>query len=261
MSAERLKYLLRSHSLRFTRDHYAEYRPGSTACYTWNAQRVWYRPGTSDTELIYKILLKGGAKGEYAIEPAIRAALGAVHTIVDVGANIGISSLYLARAFPQARLFAFEPVPSNFALLERNVAPLGRVQCRSVALGEHDGSIDILHSDNGSNFGGFSRFEAGSNKSHSLAVPIRHAKRQFEELGISAVDVMKIDVEGSEWEVLTALGANFLRRVKFMIGELHGRRDFELLGILSEHFHISVRKNLGDRCFMFRALNRSHECQ
>ena len=260
MSAERLKYLLRSRSFRFTRDHYGNYVPGTVSSYAWNGQPVWYRPGSSDTELIYKILLKRGTKSEYAIAPQIRAAIGAVHAVVDIGANIGVSCLYLAQLFPGAELFAFEPVPGNFALLERNTRHLGRVHTFPVALGEREGTIDILHSDSGTNFGGFSRFEAGSDTARSISVPMRDARRQIQELGVSGADVMKIDVEGSEWEVLTALGEDFLRRTKYLMGELHGRRDFELLGILSEHFRISVRKKLEDRCYMFQALNRAIPC-
>ena len=57
--------------------------------------------------------------------------------------------------------------------------------------------------------------------------------------------------------MLNDLGSPFLSKCKFIIGELHGRRDFEVLNLLSEHFDFSVRKNLGDRCFMFQALNRA----
>ena len=98
---------------------------------------------------------------------------------------------------------------------------------------------------------------AGSDTGRTLRVQMRAARRQCEELGITAADVMKIDIEGAEWEVLTDLGAPFLSRTKFLVGELHGRRDFELLSDLSQHFNISVRKKLGDRCFMFQALNRA----
>jgi hypothetical protein len=56
----RLKYLLRSGSLQFARDHERAVAPGTLASYVWNGHPVWYRPGSSDTELIYKILLKRG---------------------------------------------------------------------------------------------------------------------------------------------------------------------------------------------------------
>ena len=252
----RLKYLLRSGSLQFARDHQRAVAPGTLASYVWNGHPVWYRPGSSDTELIYKILLKRGRKGEYAIDPVVRAALGAPRTVLDIGANIGVSTLFLAGLFPEARVFAFEPVPDNCALLARNTSHLAQVQALPVALGERDGEIRIFHSDNGANFGGFSRFEAGSDPSRTVAVPMRDARRQFAELAIAGADVVKIDVEGSEWEVLASLGPDFLRQTKFIMGELHGRRDFELLGLLSEHFRIAVKKKLEDRCFMFQALHR-----
>ena len=260
MSAERLKYLLRSRSLRFTRDHHSQYSPGALSTYGWNGHRIWYRPGSSDTELIYKILLKRGRKGEYAIDPEVRAAIGTVRTILDIGAHIGVASLYLSHVFAEAKVFAFEPVADNFALLERNTRHLTCVRALPVALGERNGTIDLWYSEAKTNFGGFSRAEAGSDVQRTLAVPLRDARSQIAELGIDSADVLKIDVEGSEWEVLTGLGADFLRRTKFLMGELHGRRDFELLGILSEHFRISVKKNLDARCFMFQALNRNLAC-
>jgi FkbM family methyltransferase len=250
---ERLKYLLRSRSLRFWRDHTGPYSPGLTSSYLWRGHRIWYRPGTSDTELIYEILLKRGRKAEYAIDPRIRSAMDPVHTVLDVGANIGVSSVYLAELFSEARVFAFEPVPANFAFLERNTLGLGRVRA---FLGECDGTIDLLYSDVATNLGGFSRFEAGSDTGQRLSVPMRSAREQVAELGIDAIDVLKIDVEGSEWEVLSSLGQDFLRRTTLVMGELHGRLDFQLLAMLSEHFRISVKKNLDDRCFMFQALNR-----
>lgn len=252
----RLKYFLRSGSLRFARDHERAPAPGALSSYVWQGQPIWYRQGTSDTELIYKILLKRGRKGEYAIEPAQLAAIGKVQTVLDIGANIGISTLFLSRLFGNAKLFAFEPVPDNYALLARNTAHLPQVRALPVALGERDGEIQFFHSDNRDNFGGFSRFEAGSDAGRSLSVPIREARRQLGELGIAGADVVKIDVEGSEWEILATLGADFLRRTKFIMGELHGRRDFELLALLSEHFQIAVKKKLEDRCYMFQALNR-----
>jgi FkbM family methyltransferase len=256
MTAPGLKLLLRSRSLRFFLDDRRPYEAGKESSYAWNGHPIWYRPGTSDTELIYKILLKRGHKAEYAVDPAMRAALGEVRTVLDIGANIGVSTVYLAALFERAQVYAFEPVPGNFSLLERNTRHLERVHAIAVALGERDADIDMLHSDAPNNFGGYSRAAAGSDPARSVRVPMRSASRQCEELGIAAADVLKIDVEGSEWEVLTDLGAPFLGRTKLVMGELHGRRDFELLGILSGHFRISVRKNLDDRCFMFQALHR-----
>jgi FkbM family methyltransferase len=254
---ESVKYLLRSRSLAFTRDHYRPFAPGALASYEWRGRTVWYRPGSSDTELIYKILLRRGLKGEYAIEPGVLHAIGEVRTVLDIGANIGVSAVYFAAAFPQARVFAFEPSPDNLAMLRRNTEPLGRVQTVPVALGEADGTLEFFASEAASNFGGFSRFAAGSDAARKTAVPMRHAARQLAELGVERADFIKIDVEGSEWEILSTLGEDFLSRAKYITGELHGHRDFDLLALLDRHFHVAIRKRLRDRVFMFQALSRS----
>ncbi len=254
---ESLKYLLRSGSPRFVRDHYGAFAPGALSSYHWQGRTIWYRPGSSDTELIYKILLRRGLKGEYAIEPGILAALGEVRTVLDIGANIGVAAVYLASVFPEARVYAFEPSPDNVPLLRRNTEPFGRIQALPVALGERDGTLEFFSSESASNFGGFSRFAAGSDAARKTTVPMRHAGRQLAELGIGGADVIKIDVEGSEGEILGALGDEFLSRTKYIAGELHGQRDFALLGLLERHFHIAVRKRLRERVFMFQAVNRS----
>jgi FkbM family methyltransferase len=256
---ESLKYLLRSRSPAFVRDHYRPFTAGALSSYAWNGQTVWYRPGSSDTELIYKILLRRGLKGEYAIEPKILAAIGEVRTVLDIGANIGVSAVYLATLFPQARVFAFEPSPENVSLLSRNTGACERIQVLPVALGERDGTLEFFSSEAAANFGGFSRFEAGSDVARKTAVPVRHAGQQLAELGIGGADVVKIDVEGSEWEILSAAGDEFLARTKYISGELHGHRDFELLGMLDRHFRIAVRKRLQDRVYMFQAVSRSLE--
>jgi len=78
-----------------------------------------------------------------------------------------------------------------------------------------------------------------------------------QELGIESADLIKIDTEGSEYDILTRLGADFLGKVKWIYGELHGNRDFELLAFLSEQFHIGVRKTMDKRLFMFQARNKT----
>ena len=50
--------------------------------------------------------------------------LPAAGTFLDVGANIGLFSLYLRDHCPQARIVAFEPMPAVFAALERNLAAM-----------------------------------------------------------------------------------------------------------------------------------------
>jgi len=247
-----LKWLLRSGSLAFLMDRSSPPRTDLTHEYVWKGARLNYRPGTSDQSLIYEILLKPGSKAEYWLPDDIDAKV-----VLDIGANIGIASNYLSRRFPQAKIFAFEPVPANFALLSRNVEALGNVRPIMKALGAKDGSFEMFHSDTATNLGGYSFHEAGSDAGRRVRVEVREARSMMQELDIEVADVIKIDTEGAEYDILTSLGRDFLGKVKWIYGELHGNRDFELLAYLSEQFRIGVRKTMNKRLFMFQARNKS----
>jgi len=250
------KVLLRSGSLSFARDYFK--RGGGLrerAVYDWSGMPVVYRKGTSDVSLIYSIMLMG-RKSEYAIPEGCNLDPGSVRTVLDVGANAGISTLYLARLFPRATVHAFEPEPGNCEILRSNAAAEPRVKVHEVALGAEDGVLRLFDSDDAANLGGFSAHGQGVDAARSKEVPLRHAGRMLAQLGVAAVDVIKIDTEGSEWEILTSLDRAMLSGVRLIMGELHGRRDFALLDYLEPTFHIAMRKRLRSRLFNFYAANR-----
>ena len=248
----RFKWLLRSRSLSFVKDGLSAPRMDLNHEYVWMGNHLNYRPGTSDQSLIYDILLKQGRKAEYWLPEDIDAKI-----ILDIGANIGMASNYLSKRFPKARIFAFEPVPDNFALLSKNVQSLGNVQPFQKALGAKDGAFEMLYSDSNKNLGGYSFHEAGSNSEKRINVEVRDAGSMMREIGLESADIIKIDTEGSEYDILTSLGRNFLGKVKWIYGELHGNRDFELLAYLSEQFEIGVRRTMGHRLFMFQARSKT----
>ena len=247
-----LKWLLRSGSVAFLKDRSSPPRMDLTHDYVWKGTRLSYRPGTSDRGLIYDILLKSGPKAEYWLPGDIDAMV-----VLDIGANIGIASTYLSRRFPQAKIFAFEPVPSNFGLLTKNIEALGNVRPIMKALGAKDGSFEMFVSDTESNLGGYSFHEAGSNVGRRIRVEVREARSMMRELGIESADVIKIDTEGAEYDIVTNLGRDFLGNVKWIYGELHGNRDFDLLAFLSEQFDVGVKRTMGKRLFMFQARNKA----
>jgi FkbM family methyltransferase len=252
----RAKVLLRSRSRDFTREYFKRDGEGTLRTYDWDGVPVTFRSGTSDAGLIYNILLKRGRKSEYALPPEARLAPGEVKVVLDIGANIGIAALYFAATFPQATVHAFEPVPANCEVLRANARAQPRIQANCFALGAEDGELELFDSDDQANLGGFSSHGLGVNAARSRKVPVRHAGRALAELGVTRADVMKIDTEGAEWEILTALDPALLRGVRVIMGELHGRRDFELLDYLQPHFHIGAKKQLKTRLFNFFAVNR-----
>lgn len=247
-----IKYFLRSGSWRFMRDSRAAGDVGTVGELKWNGHPVYYRAGTSDCEVLYKILLKQGRRAEYQVPPEV-----APKTIFDIGANIGAASLLFANLFPDAQIHAFEPVPDNFSLLSRNVAPYPNIHVHPVALGKKNGRLPMLASDSQHNFGGFSFYEKGSSLARTVEVEMRTPRGMLEELGIPRVDLIKVDTEGSEYDIITAFDESVLSETRWITGELHGEKDFELLALLSRWFDLDTRKTLNKRLFTFSGCNKT----
>lgn len=246
-----IKRLFRSRSYEFVLNSRSAAAGRPIAQYQWHGVPLQYRPGTSDPGLIYSILLKRGSKGEYWVPQGLEPKV-----ILDIGGNIGISSVYFARRFPAAKIFAFEPIPDNVALLRHNVARFDNVQVVPVALGTKNDVMQIMASDDSRNYGGFSFYGKGSDAGRKLDVEVREVNSALRDAGIDRVDLIKIDTEGAEFDILTAIDPRILESVSWVMGELHGERDFELLAFLSRWFDIDTKKSLKNRLFMFRACNK-----
>jgi FkbM family methyltransferase len=139
-----------------------------------------------------------------------------VSTIFDVGGNIGQTALALTSAFPQARIFSFEPVPSTFAQLKRNVSRHANIEALPFALGASPGTASI-------GFGGHS----GSNSillanatPHTVEVEVATVDQFASRRDLPLIDLLKIDVEGFELPVLEgAIQWLEQKRIRFVYAE------------------------------------------
>ncbi|WP_162946240.1 FkbM family methyltransferase [Chitinophaga barathri] len=130
--------------------------------------------------------------------------------ILDCGANIGLSVLYFAQLYPQARITAFEPDEHNFGLLKRNMQSydVQNVEILQKAIWIHNDSITFESTGGqGSKIG-----EGGS---------ITVASARLADLLQEPADFLKIDIEGAEFSVIKDC-APVLRNVKHLFLEYHG---------------------------------------
>lgn len=134
------------------------------------------------------------AQNEVLREELERLPSGSVY--VDVGANLGLTSVMAARVIPLGTLIAIEASPRNFECLRQTLKRTGISNCNAVlcAIGEKEGEIGIVDSE----------FAAGSYVSESggVRVPMRTLDCLLDGLGTAAPNLIKIDVEGFELEVL-----------------------------------------------------------
>jgi FkbM family methyltransferase len=167
------------------------------------------RAGTSDAATFVQIFLRGDLDFPLDAEP---------RTIVDGGANIGLSALYLARRFPQARIIAVEFEASNFAQLLRNVARSPLIEPVHAGLWPTDGSVQVANA-HAAKWAFFPTAGGRAGASHGVrAVSI---STLMSEHAIERIDLLKLDIEGSEWDLFADPQSRWLDRVGTLAIELH----------------------------------------
>ena len=201
--------------------------------------------------LIYEILLQTKYKSEYYLPEKLNPKI-----IFDIGGNIGITSIYLANLFPNAKIYTFEPVPENFKILQKNISQFENIKAFNFGLGSKNGNFKVYLSSDSENFGGVSFYPDphGNQEESYISCEIKNVNEIINELGIDSIDLIKIDTEGAEYDILTTFEEKVLKRASWITGELHGNRDFELLNYLASlDFSISLNKQISSRLFMFNA--------
>jgi len=123
-------------------------------------------------------------------------------TVIDVGANIGYYTRLLSRLVgPNGTVFAFEPDPTNFSVLEKNTADLGNVTIVNKAVSDDTGTGTLSLSK--SNLGDHRLYPAGQGR-ESVEVEITTLDDYFLGDGntLPPIDFIKVDAQGAEGAVL-----------------------------------------------------------
>jgi FkbM family methyltransferase len=157
---------------------------------------------------------------EYSI-PSQYVASGSL-TIVDIGANVGLFALYMKNFRLDSDIYCFEPVPQTLTLLQKNLETQHRITIYPYALSDYCGTARINL--NAANFGENSlKFEM-DNICQTAAVQVMDAATAFGQIGLSYIDILKIDTEGCEVEILESLQL-YLPYVGILMVEYHSEKD------------------------------------
>lgn len=191
------------------------------------------------------------------LQHGIALAPGA--TVFDVGANIGLFTVFVDHRFPGSRIFAFEPAPPLFAILAENTAWCsGEVRLFDCGLAARPGAAELtfyprssgmssfhpdpeqeraalkvlLHNELAQGREGMEEIlrDAEGLLDHRLeheswTRPLRTLHEIVAEHGVERIDLLKIDVEKSEAEVLAGLAEGDWPRVRQAVVEVHDLGD------------------------------------
>ncbi|HYW09680.1 MAG TPA: amino acid adenylation domain-containing protein, partial [Longimicrobium sp.] len=195
--------------------------------------------------------------------------------VFDVGANVGMFTLFAARAAPGVRVFAFEPVPAVCDLLRVNAELHGlRARVFECGLAARPGHASFtfypqlsimsgLHGDSGEERevlraylaaqggGGLADADLAGLLSLRLAaerveVELRTVSDVIREQGVERIDLLKVDVEKAELEVLEGVDEADWPRVQQVVVEVHdsgGRLDRVVSLLERRGFQVTVEQN------------------
>jgi FkbM family methyltransferase len=143
--------------------------------------------------------------------------------IYDLGANVGVSSLYFASLYPKASIYGFEPLPENVEvclLNYRGISNQSRIfpwavgaitgqatfACKNDSRG---GRLESTHQD------------PNLQTTSQIQVKIISVADLIDQEGLPPPDFLKIDVEGAEFDVLEGL-KGYVRSIRLIYLETHG---------------------------------------
>ncbi|MFC4591360.1 amino acid adenylation domain-containing protein, partial [Sphaerisporangium corydalis] len=171
--------------------------------------------------------------------------------VLDVGANIGLFTLFVARNCARPRIYSFEPIPQIFRMLQENMGlhGVGAELINSAAGAEARDEVEFTYYPNASILSGqyadedsvrevvsgFLANEIGGDagdetvgvllKERLRGVPVSCSvvpiSQVMRERGIERVDLLKIDVEGSELDTLAGIDEADWARIDQVVVEVH----------------------------------------
>lgn len=173
--------------------------------------------------------------------------------IIDVGANIGLFSLFVESIAPKARVIAFEPSLKTYNVLKLNVSK--QVECFNLGLGKKDGVKEFTYYPGYSVISGFhtdlkkdqrvivegEKHFTGLNENE--VVPyiserfsqveiqkcmVRSLSSIIRENSIEKIDLLKIDAEKSELDILLGIEDQDWKKIKQIVVEVHGKEESKI---------------------------------
>ncbi len=171
-------------------------------------REVWLRPGTSDDQVFRDTQWHGG----YHVPPS---SMTPPASVLDCGANIGLTAAHYKTLWPAARVVAVEMDEACAELARRN-APGVEVRCHAVSGEGGWGSYDPAVRAEAFTF------RAGKREG-SIVLSDTLREVILREFGETGVDFVKADIEGEEFTLFEH--GNWAPLVRNLLVELHPHGD------------------------------------
>jgi FkbM family methyltransferase len=135
--------------------------------------------------------------------------------VVDIGANIGLSTAYLLCEHANAKSYVYEPVPMNITKLRTNVSVFSsRVHINECAVGTTSGTI-LFSTEVTGRYGAIKSSLTEGDNYQTISVTVRDINEIISDVlcDNDSIDLMKIDIEGLEQEVIKSIDSEYYSRI------------------------------------------------
>lgn len=139
--------------------------------------------------------------------------------ILDLGANVGLSSLYLTKNWPEAQIVAVEPSARNYNLLVHNTVQCPRVTPRQEAVAASEGSV-VISNPESDGWAFQTRPVSVGTLGAVPSLPIRRLMQEARAAGAVQPFLCKIDIEGAESDLFGG-EIDWIDEFPVLIIELH----------------------------------------
>lgn len=194
--------------------------------------RLSLRENTTDALVVGEVftIREYEAKG-FDIEPT--------DTVVDIGAHIGVFTVYAARRASKGLVLAYEPFAENFVYLQQNkeINNLSNLKIFNKAVTSTGSNVDLFISAMDTSCHSLYKVRATKDTKRAIQIQSTTLKDMFEENKLDKINFLKIDAEGAEFDIILNAPKVTLEKVDKIIVEYHD-------GVFSGFNHYDIKNYL-----------------
>lgn len=169
-------------------------------------EKIFLRNNSSDIAIFTDVFINKEHEAEIK---------GMINCVIDCGANIGLASLYFLKKFPAAKIIAVEPEAGNFLMLKKNLENYPNAIAVNMGVWNKETNLRIVNMEQGNH--SFKVEETNDTNNVVRAISIGEL---IQKNSITNVDLLKIDIEGSEEQVFENIEP-WIKNVNVIFLEIH----------------------------------------